>query len=384
MGVWWSLPESGWWPMRTSTRLAALVAGAVISLTSSVPAQPLTTESPVSSYQSNNRHSGYAPTTFAPPLTLSWSRAVKEPQYPVVASGRLFISHYVGSSHVTAYSLSSGRRLWYRALGERALLGYGSGRLFAVLGNCIVLALDPATGVTLWARKFWEHASCEAPPVVAAGNVYVHNSRSSNHLFALDVTDGELQWSKSVGPVASVAPAVTADAIYVAGSVDTWAFRHDGRLIWHKECCGLNVGTPSLYRGRLYLLDGEVLDLATGNQVGTLASEAPLAFADGTAFRILDGKLDAVDLATGSVKWSFTSPAKIMAPPLVVGSYVYVGDYDGNLTGLRRSDGHPTWFDTTGRYLNSGDGSLSFGGFGAAEHRLIAPSHGSLRVYEPN
>jgi len=67
-----------------------------------------------------------------------------------------------------------------------------------------------------------------------------------------------------------------------------------------------------------------------------------------------------------------------------VGSYVYVADYDGNLSALRRSDGQPIWSEATGHTFNSSDISSNFTGLAAAERKLIVPTESTLMVYGPN
>lgn len=162
------------------------------------------------------------------------------------------------------------------------------------------------------------------------------------------------------------------------------AFDNAGNPLWRNTCCG-GGPTPSLYRGRIYSPggDGPVFDAATGEVVDHLVAHAPVAFADGTAYRIFYGNLEAVDLDTKTVEWTFDTAARIQAPPLVVGDVVFVANAHGSLTAVRRSDGAVLWHDRTGHHVYSSDISERFVGMAAADHRLVVPTQGRLFVYEP-
>ncbi|MBI4328561.1 MAG: PQQ-binding-like beta-propeller repeat protein [Chloroflexi bacterium] len=54
-----------------------------------------------------------------------------------------------------------------------------------------------------------------------------------------------------------------------------------------------------------------------------------------------DGKLYALDAATGEVKWAFPTGARIWAPPVVVGNTVYVGSMDGSVYAVWIEDDSP-------------------------------------------
>lgn len=74
------------------------------------------------------------------------------------------------------------------------------------------------------------------------------------------------------------------------------------------------------------------------------------AIADGTVYvGSEDGKLVALDLATGQQQWEFKREDAIAAPPTVFGDHIYVGDESGMLWCVRRRDGRDDWsFQTQG------------------------------------
>lgn len=76
------------------------------------------------------------------------------------------------------------------------------------------------------------------------------------------------------------------------------------------------------------------------------AFEGTAAIVDGTVYvGDLDGKLYALDLATGELRWHFTSLEKdgFMASPTVRDGKVYVGDIFGHFYCLNAKDGNRQW-----------------------------------------
>ncbi len=65
-----------------------------------------------------------------------------------------------------------------------------------------------------------------------------------------------------------------------------------------------------------------------------------------------DGRLYAMDLATGRKLWAYETSGPVEAPPLVVDAYVIVGSQDGTLYCLLAADGALRWkYDTGAKIL---------------------------------
>jgi len=65
-----------------------------------------------------------------------------------------------------------------------------------------------------------------------------------------------------------------------------------------------------------------------------------------------DGKLYALDAATGAFKWSYTTGAAISSSPAIISGVVYVGSNNGKLYALHAATGAFKWSYTTGGPLD--------------------------------
>lgn len=84
------------------------------------------------------------------------------------------------------------------------------------------------------------------------------------------------------------------------------------------------------------------------------AFEGTAAIVDGVVYiGDLDGKLFALDLATGDKKWEFKTEAGFNASPAVRDGLVYIGDIDGKFYCLTAKDGKPKWGYETGAEIDS-------------------------------
>jgi outer membrane protein assembly factor BamB len=377
---------------RVKVTLLTMLAGLVVALAPSSASLSSTTAPAAPTFQGNPAHSGISPALVHPPLRSRWTKSLPgKAMFPVVADGRVFVvTNDVGIMRLHAFEVATGQPLWFRTFsaGDQGQIGYGSGRLFAVTENCTVLSLDPASGGTRWvAKEFADEYSCTAPPVVRKGTVFVVAAAATGVVTARNALSGRFLWRRTTGVSAQYDAAVaTPDAVYVSGLVDVRAFRYDGTRLWAVRCCGQPPpgGMAAYYRGRLYVRHGAgVLSADTGEQVGELASEAAFAFAGDAGLRLAGGDLEAVDLATGTVRWTYSSPANIVIAPLVVNGYAYVGAKDGQLTALRTSDGHPVWTTQAPARITGSELIFEHVGFAASHGVLVVPAGRKIVVYEP-
>jgi eukaryotic-like serine/threonine-protein kinase len=98
-----------------------------------------------------------------------------------------------------------------------------------------------------------------------------------------------------------------------------------------------------------------------GMVISSPAIEAGTAYVGST-----DGKLYAVDLASGEAKWKFATEARVVSSPAVAQGVVFFLSYDGNFYAVNAADGKLKWKFKTG-----------------GEHRYTARHiHGSLPAAE--
>ncbi len=137
----------------------------------------------------------------------------------------------------------------------------------------------------------------------------------------------------------------------------------EGRFVGRLETRGLAMGSHRL-RIRMTAPDGEVyqrdesfgVEQLNGQpkqdwafEAGDAVQSSP-AFVDGTLYiSSLDGKLTALDAATGKRRWTASAHGPILSTPVVVAGTVYAGSVDHHLYAIDASTGHIRWsFDAGG------------------------------------
>ncbi len=221
-------------------------------------------------------HSGSTGAGPAPPLRRRWTRALEpeenahpELSYPLVAGGRVFI---VAARALHALSAQTGETLWSvpSAPGSPA---YDAGRV-VVTTAAGVKAFDAATGAPLWSRELETH---DCPAVASGGVVYTISGWTAH---ALRLTDGSTLWSRAIphGCEATVG----GDLVHYSAGGTTALRRTDGTVAWTSATGGR---TAALHGGRL--MDARMLQ--------------------------------AVDPASGAVRWEFAAEHGIHTTPAVAG-----------------------------------------------------------------
>jgi outer membrane protein assembly factor BamB len=96
--------------------------------------------------------------------------------------------------------------------------------------------------------------------------------------------------------------------------------------------------------------DGKVraLDAATGKQRWQADTDLELSAGPGVGFGLVvvgtsDGDLVALEAATGKQRWKARIPGEILAPPLLDGDHVIVRSVEGRLRALSASNGKEVW-----------------------------------------
>ena len=139
------------------------------------------------------------------------------------------------------------------------------------------------------------------------------------------------------------------------------------------------------HAGLVYSRDffgNEVLDAATGEQVGTFQSDRAPAFADKTGLFLSGSTLRAM-IGRRTV-WSFTGDGGLVTAPIVVGSTVFVGSSSGMLYGLDRRRGRVVWSTNVGAPILGTDEqnvSQPHTGLGAGQGLLVVPAGTRLVAY---
>lgn len=258
---------------------------------------------------------------------------------PVIANGKLYVVD--AGAHVIAFDANSGAKLWQTPLPSegsgRALFGGGvsivDDKVYASTGVGDVAALNAANGAVLWKKR--PGGPLRGAPTLANGHVYVMGQ--DNQVFALNQTDGEVQWTDSgtlqVTGVFGVAAPAAAQGTVIAGysSGELTAYRYEnGRTLWGDALSRTSISTavasltdidadPVIDRGRVFAI----------GQGGRMAS---------------------YELVSGQRLWEINIAG--ISTPWVVGEWVFVVTSDAKLLCVARATGKIRWISQLRRWEN--------------------------------
>ena len=332
-------------------------------------------------FQIDPAHDGVV--TFASvslPSAPSWSVNVGSgtPSNIVIADSKVFLTT-VGSSgsQVLALNQTNGATAWGPAAlagvaGGTAGVAYDSGRLFVAqggFGTSTLYAYDANTGALDWSTGLV--AGPTGSPTAADGFVYVIVPGNGT-LYALDEATGAITWQRTMS-AAGGTPAVTADGVYVtattSGCSATDLRPATGEVIWDSSggigfCQRSADATASVANQLVYAPASSgtsIFSAETGSGSGTLSASGPAAFTSSTAYFQGSPNLDAVNLSSDTVRWTFNGDNELDTPPIVVNQYVIAGSSLGNLYAVDSTSGSSVWTRSLGGkivQLAAGDGLL--------------------------
>lgn len=356
-------------------------------------------------FQMNATHTGSSSEPLTPPLRQRWvvnfGRSIS---YPLIADGKVFVTvRNASGTGTTLYALdgASGATLWSYPLGAYSAFSgscYENGRVFAVNGDGVLRAFDGVNGNLIWGGQLPGQYSFSAPPTVFQGVIYVSGAGSGGTVYAANAESGAVLWTSSVMNGGNSSPAVDSEGVYVSYSCPN-VYKLDpatGAKIWHYSpgCSGGGGKTPALYNGRLYVRDfsDRIFDSQTGTIIGNFNAKNTPAFSGNRGFFLNGphgfgsyGVLEARDVNTNSVVWSFAGDGRLQSAVLVVNNYVYVGSALGKLYAVDAATGQQVWMTTAGAsipYVDEHNVSQPVTGFAAAEGLLVVPTSTTLVAYE--
>ena len=356
-------------------------------------------------FQIDATHSGAMTTNhLTPPLKQRWvvdfGQAIS---YPLIADGRVFVTVRKPSNGTTLFALDTmfGGLIWSANLGGNSQWSgtcYENGRVFAVNGSGLLRAFDAATGNGIWTVQLPGQFVFSAPPTVAEGVIYTSGAGSGGTVYAVNASSGAVLWTRQVANGDKSSPAVTSDGVYVSYTCPNVYKLNPatGAPIWQYSpgCSGGGGRTPALFNGRLYVRDFSdvIFDSQTGTIVGNFNAKNTPAFSGNSGFFLNGphsfgsfGTLQARDVNTNSVLWSFSGDGTLQSAVLAVNNYVYVGSAQGRLYAVNAATGQQAWVTTTGNsipYVDEQNTSQPLTGFAAGEGLLVVPTSTTLIAYE--
>jgi outer membrane protein assembly factor BamB len=348
-------------------------------------------------YGYDNERTRYLPSKgLKPPFRKLWGYDAKEllEYSPIIVGGVI----YGLNKDADAFAIhgKTGQVLWERRIGRlnASSFTYGHDRLYNVnLQPQQALAVDPATGKTIWKREL--PGRLESSPVIYRNRVIL--GCECGTLYALDGATGKTIWQTDLAGEVKAAPSLKGGIVYVGdyGS-EMWAIRaRDGGVKWRASGqsqgfarSGRFYAAPAIAFGRVYAgnVDGRMYsfqadsgELAWSQSTGGYVYAAP-AVADTpdspptVYFGSFDGTFYALDARTGEERWTADLGGVISGAASVIGEIVYVSNLDATETvGYRAENGRKVFEIDSGAY----NPMISDG------RRLYLTGFTSLAAFEP-
>ncbi len=309
------------------------------------------------------------------------------------------------------WRLRTGRRVWSPVLVDGVLYAAAErGDVYAVdlpqalQANAGHRAQDVATAELLW--RYDAGAELYEAPTAAGGVVYA--GTPEGNVYAVDAESGEPLWGFEPDEKAMYAwPAVSEDIVYDA-TKDGFVTALDaasGEILWRKKVGETIHFDPSVSDGVLYLSienhDSEDLlnafEAASGEslwqfELGDHFVELPPEVAGDTLYvGTRDGHMNALNAASGAVRWRYATGTEVFNVPVIAGGAVYFGASDDFFYALDASGGNLLWRLELGKvlgthptvvegivYLGTRDGNLFALDAGDGEQLWLFAADGSL------
>ena len=201
----------------------------------------------------------------------------------------------------------------------------------------LVRALDPATGVALWAHDYPRPFTSS----IALGRGRIYLGSADGSLYAVSTTDGAIAWKVPTQGVVNAGALVTDKAIYFGS--DDGALRAlnpvNGQELWKYQTTGRIICLPATDDKHIYFgsADGCVysLDPLDGrlkwkSRTGAAVDASPVIAGDRLIVGSLDNFIYAISLSTGDRLWKRRLDNRIVFPVIVEGDAVMVAPLRGD------------------------------------------------------
>ncbi len=333
------------------------------------------------------------------PRSVKWVHDTSQPllSSPAVAGNRVYLTTQEGLT--VALDRRTGELVWEYGRGFSA--GFPASSSPAVAGDLVIAAVRPSHVVGLDRESgalAWEvdmQFPVLASPHVVDGSVYV--GAGNGKLYALDAATGRKRWTfdtvhRVVEPVAFADDAVVVtNEESLVHIIDTNTGRK--RLVYDTGAgsVGMNLrGGPTIHGdlayfvtqgGKVWAVDRgaitypferaimywktnlflwgilskppEQKGTVWGRKVGGTLMHSPAIAHDMVYVGNIQGKVFALNAATGEERWSTQLNVDISSAPIVAGATLILGSEDGTLLGLNAHTGEVLWDFKTGGKISA-------------------------------
>ena len=249
-----------------------------------------------------------------------------------------------GGGDLAAYDPATGRQIWCDDESGSITSAPGvTGDMVYVTNGGDAIAVDQATGIRRWTFTPNDFSPLTQTPAIANGVVYVTGGSS---VFALDQATGQKIWRHNLEQQPHLsAPSVANGIVYVGGLAVYALSTTDGHLVWRNRRAGVNVSTPAIAQGRVFVNAEDpqfglwAFDAITGRFLWRSQRpdepESTVTVANGVVYDIADnGELMMFEAALGTFLGSLADPdgkpfrSVFGSQPIVANGTVYVATGD--------------------------------------------------------
>jgi outer membrane protein assembly factor BamB len=274
-----------------------------------------------------NRHTG----------ALRWETDLKHPilASPVVVHGTV----YIGAADKRLYALdaATGRQRW--AVTTRAWItsavAYAGDRVIVASQDSIIHAVGAETGHKRFVYNTGGRRNIWAGPAIQGDLVYFcsHGGR----VWAID-------WQATTYPLER-GILFWKTILYVWGVLSKPPIQKGS--VWSRRVGDNVTHTPAIAHNTVYVITSQgkvvALDAATGAKrwmadLGVDITAAPIVAGESVLIGTREGAVFGLDAHTGEVLWDFKTGGRITGSPIVVGDTMYVVSHDGKLYAVTRSE----------------------------------------------
>lgn len=318
--------------------------------------------------------------------------------FALIAAGKVFVtSRQVGGGALIALDQATGATVWGPIdIAGTLNVAYDNGRVF-VSNGVALQAYDAQSGALSWTAAA-PAGSSFAALAAADGMVFVGGENGTGMTAYLQ-SNGFIAWQQLLGQT-NTNPTVTLDGLYVGdiGYTDDLD-PYTGDLLWQNQggpSGGHNVISAAvngiLYSGNTLEVgtdSGTEFDAESGVVLAGFNAYFPAAIGTRTGYfltgnAISGGTLSAVDLASGTVLWTFTGDGQLQISPILVGPYVFIASTAGNLYALDATSGSILWQQNTGGSITASpgwNGGVPLSGLSAGDGLLVVPVGTKVTAY---
>lgn len=281
---------------------------------------------------------------------------------PVVSGSSIYTTSTNGT--ITSLNNMTGRKNWQVDFGAKLSSGPGAGEGVVVVGSRdgLIVALNESNGCQRWRASI--PGEIIASPAVGNGLVIVKATDGSTRAYSID--NGSLVWSyhqqePNLILRGSSAPIIHRQDViigYASGNLAKLGV-NDGQLLWQEPVADAQGAfaiqrmididaDPIVFDYRIYVVtyQGRIsaLDFGSGRTVWThdISSYTGMT-ADNSNVYLTDatGYVWAYNTENGNINWrQHMLKYRIISAPALLGNYVVMGDAEGYLHWLNKSDGH--------------------------------------------